>query len=91
MWSRKGVRPTVAAYKRSFVKERFTITVMTTLGGDMPCVYKLQSETGTAFTFVDFLTEALPSIAPNSVVLGDNCTFHCKGEPNDLMTILFDD
>ncbi len=79
LWSRKGIRPTVDAYKRSFVKERFTITVMTTLIAERPCIFKIQSETGTAFTFVEFLTEALPSIAPHSVVLGDNCSFHCKG------------
>ncbi len=83
VWNHKGIRPSSTAYKASFVRESFTISVITTLADTTPLVLKIQEEHGDSRSFVDFVTSALPFIFPGGVVIGDNCSFHCKGEMNN--------
>lgn len=80
MYSQRGVRPTLLSQRRSFVQESYSLTVLTTMVDTLPLVFNIQKETGTSFTFVDFLADVLPYLSPNAIVIGDNCSFHCKGE-----------
>jgi len=61
------------------VKESWTITVLTTLAHNPPIFYSITQGASNSEKFVIFMADALPFIWPGGFVVGDNCSFHCKG------------
>jgi hypothetical protein len=80
VWGHRGCRPTTPAYKRSFVTETFNVTVLISLSLQPPVRFTMQKEAGNSFTFVEFIRGCLEDFPQGLTVIGDNCSFHCKGE-----------
>lgn len=82
LWSKQGARPTVHAVKKSFIKESWTITLLTSLVHNPPIVFVCTPDASNAETYVDFVSDCIPFLWPGGALICDNCSFHCKGKKN---------